>query len=49
MKRVLKTFAGFMVLGFVLSYVILAEKKQENILTGAITLGQTKNNSFKKP
>lgn len=40
MKRVLITLAGFLVLGVLLPCVVLAEEKQEKILTGAITLIQ---------
>ena len=40
MKRVLITLAGFLVLGVLLPCVVLAEEKQEKILTGAITLVQ---------
>jgi hypothetical protein len=42
MKRLLITFAGFLVLGILLPCIILAEEKQEKILTGAITLVQAK-------
>ena len=40
MKRMLITLAGFLVLGVLLPCVLLAEEKQEKILTGAITLVQ---------
>jgi cobalt-zinc-cadmium efflux system outer membrane protein len=40
MKPVLITLAGFLVLGVLLPCVVLAEEKQEKILTGAITLVQ---------
>ena len=40
MKSVLITLAGFLVLGVLLPCVVLAEEKQEKILTGAISLVQ---------
>ena len=40
MKRVPITLAGFLLLGVLLPCVVLAEEKQEKILTGAITLVQ---------
>jgi len=40
MKSVLITLAGFLVLGVLLPCIVLAEEKQEKILTGAISLVQ---------
>lgn len=40
MKRVLITLAGFLMLGVLLPCVVLAEEKQEKILTGSISLVQ---------
>ena len=40
MKRLLIILTDFLVLGVLLPCIILAEEKQENILTGAITLVQ---------
>ena len=40
MKSLLITIAGFLVLGNFFPCVVLAEEKQEQILTGAITLYQ---------
>lgn len=40
MKSVLITLAGFLMLGVLLPCVVLAEEKQEKILTGAISLVQ---------